>query len=429
MIMRRALLLGLAQAQLHFASLGNWGAGNAQQHAVARSLKAAAANPPLSFVVSPGSNFMEGVANLEDARWYKEFRDVYSGPELNCPWFVALGGHDWDGNVTAMVLRTNATYGHFTRVREIEEEDPLRYTEDRGPRWTLPNFFYHYTQTFTDTSSASALMSAPEVSVFFAFIDTRILGQGFPVPGATERHWEELKQTLEAASKSYDWLFVVGDEAIYSSGRSGGSKYLRKHLRELLRSNLVDAYIAGRDRDMEVIEDGSLSHIMCGSGSGGRAGKFFAHDGSIYWTKRPGFCYHTLTKNKFTTQFIDGLNGKTLHAFTKKRNIKNDAKTDKLKHLTQIPRVKYIPMPAGIGGAPGGGVYRTPNSIFVIVCGTIGLLIASMILTAATAVSNTRVSRWTGGVPYPYNDLTGGQSSVKSTTTTTTTKQTTVANV
>lgn len=101
----------VAQAQLHFASLGQWGYNNNDQRTVAQTLKAHAKRPPLSFLVSPGSNFVEGVGNLDDQVWKTHFEDVYESPELNLPFFVALGSQDWYANVTAMVQRTSLTYG------------------------------------------------------------------------------------------------------------------------------------------------------------------------------------------------------------------------------------------------------------------------------------------------------------------------------
>lgn len=411
-----ALLSGV-EGQLHFASLGSWGRNNNDQKAVAQTLKANAHRPPIAFITSPGSNFMEGVSDLEDRRWKTTFEDIYDGPELHLPFFAALGANDWDGNVTAMVLRTNETYGMpLSRATipwdadQTEDVIPSHEWQDmeairplpkhrRGPRWTLPNFYYHYTQSFPDTSVANSLMASPEVSVFFIFIDTKILGAGFPVDPMTSRHWNDLRTMVKASAKTYDWVIVVGDQAIFSSGARGGSSYLKTNLRPLLRDHLVDAYISGSDEDMEIIEDGPLLHINCGSGSGGSLGRMTAHDGSVAFSNKAGYCLHTLTSKEFTTTFIDGYSGKELHEYRKLRNHRPKRFQDKLFNLNQIPAVTYLPLPPGVGGAPGGilntgGHGRQPNSIFVIICGTFGLISAVFIGSTAAATMSKRLKKY-----------------------------------
>eukprot|EP01054_Gregarina_sp_Poly1_P011321 Gregarina_sp_Poly_1__11320@NODE_947_length_5591_cov_64_240043_g671_i0_p1_GENE_NODE_947_length_5591_cov_64_240043_g671_i0NODE_947_length_5591_cov_64_240043_g671_i0_p1_ORF_typecomplete_len426_score56_27_NODE_947_length_5591_cov_64_240043_g671_i06331910 len=409
-------LTGVADCQLHFASLGSWGRNNNDQKAVAQTLKANAHRPPLSFVVSPGSNFMDGVADLDDRAWETTFEDIYDGPELHLPFFAALGANDWDGNVTAMVLRTNATYGlplspallpwsednTESWVPSHEEQDnefrtPLPKAR-RGPRWTLPNFYYHYTQSFPDASVANSIMASPEVSAFFIFIDTKILGAGFPVDPMTSRHWNDLRTMIKSSAKTYDWVIIVGDQAIYSSGSSGGSSYLKSNLRPLLRDHLVDAYISGSDEDMEIIEDGPLLHINCGSGSGGSMGRLTKHDGSVAFSSKAGYCLHTLTSKDFNTKFIDGYSGKELKDYKKLRNHRPKRFQDRLFNLNQIPAVTYLPLPPGVGGAPGGilagaGV-RQPNALFVLLCGTFGLLSALFIGSTAVATMSKRLKKY-----------------------------------
>lgn len=226
------LILGTCDAQLDFVSLGNWGAGGGEQKNVAATLKSHQRKHPFSFIVSPGDNFADGIADLEDSRWQTHFEDVYGGEELNLPFFAALGHADWDGNVTAMAMYSNQTYGRplYTGVHTLDREEsrlPTGYEVDAsrglekyrlGPRFTLPAFWYHYIQSFPDVGSSSALSAPPEISVFFMFIDTKILGANFPVDPFTSQHWGDLTDALNAAKKAFDWIIVVGDEAISSSG-------------------------------------------------------------------------------------------------------------------------------------------------------------------------------------------------------------------
>ena len=58
-----AAALSSVSARLHFVSLGGWGRGNHEQKVVAETLRQEIRTNPLSFVLSPGSNFMNGVGH------------------------------------------------------------------------------------------------------------------------------------------------------------------------------------------------------------------------------------------------------------------------------------------------------------------------------------------------------------------------------
>lgn len=385
-----ALLAGSVSARLHFVSLGGFGRGDHSQKVIAETLRKQIHHEPISFVLSPGSSFMEGVSDLNDRRWKTQFEDVYHGPEFNLPFFAALGNNDWDGNVTAMVMRTNLTYGRplnqglktqdYLDAYEHEDDYSRHYVRKDCARWSLPNFFYHHTLTFPDTASSGTLLSSPEVSAIFIFIDTKILSNNFPVEHFTARHWNNLRETVKLATQSHDWVFVVGDQAIYSSGAKGGGRYFQKNLRPLLKDFNVDAYISGSDHTMEIIEDGNLVHINCGNGGGGKRGAMRTTAGSVAFSNKGGYCAHILEKRHFTTAFVDGHTGQILEEFEKTRNHKGRTFASTLGSYNRLPRVTYTPLPPGIGGAPGSiADGRHPNQLFVLICGTIGLMCATLL--------------------------------------------------
>lgn len=136
------LLIVSSLAQLHFASLGSYGSGAGAQTSVASLLKSKAKEHAVSFLVSPGSNFIKGVTDLTDPKWSSAFETPYEGPSMNLPFFTVLGYEDWKGNYTALPLRTNITY-------DVGKEEE---TDVHSPRWTLPNWWYHYTAHFSDAS-------------------------------------------------------------------------------------------------------------------------------------------------------------------------------------------------------------------------------------------------------------------------------------
>lgn len=252
---------GYSLAQLHFVSLGSFGSGAATQRSVASVLESKAKDYSVSFIISPGTNFFDGVSDLNDPKWKSSFEKPYEGSSLSLPFFTVAGEGDWKGNYTALPLRTNQTYG----------------IGHQFPRWTLPNWWYYYSAHFSDSTGslycevniilniiqvhslsffqgANAAFGSAGGSAGFVFIDTFILSDRFRFQYITKLHWDNLRDTITAASRIYDWVIVVGDKAILSSGSSKGDSYLSKTLRPFLKELNVDAYISGNDNDMEVIE-------------------------------------------------------------------------------------------------------------------------------------------------------------------------------
>lgn len=288
LLLAPVLILGffsipVAFAQLKFAALGNYGFDVSGQKQVAETLKKAAADERISFIVSPGSNFANGVSGSNDTKWDEQFEDVYSDPNgaLKMPFLTVLGAEDWSGNYTAMRDRTDLVYGDATKEEATSN----------SPKWTLPNWWYHYAVHFAASTgmqicicvfiksfshacslffeegecflvwrffnfAGSAFISSghKDMSVGMVFIDTWVLSSSFPFGNVTDKAWTDLENTLEIAPKVFDYIIVVGNRPVYSSGSSKGDSMLQYYLLPLLKKAGVDAYISGYDRDMEVIE-------------------------------------------------------------------------------------------------------------------------------------------------------------------------------
>lgn len=176
-------------------------------------------------------------------------------------------------------------------------------------------------------------------SVIFVMIDTNVISENFPLQNVTKIHWDTLKKTLITAASLFDWVIVVGDKAILSSGTSKGDNYLSNTLRPLLRDTKVDAYISGNDYDMEIVEDGTLLHINCGTGSSSDPIPRVPMDNSVYYSAHPGFCFHSLTKTGFKTEFIDGQTGEVLTSYLKPSNNRRTSYFDRFNMYQSIPPV------------------------------------------------------------------------------------------
>lgn len=380
LVLTTAIFVGLASipsalGQLKFAAIGNYGFDVSGQKQVAETLKKAAAEQRISFVVSPGSNFPNGVSGANDTKWEEQFEKVYSDERgsLKMPFLTVLGAEDWSGNYTAMRDRTDLVYG----------EGAEKETASNSPKWTLPNWWYHYAVHFS-ASTGSAFISSghKDMSVGMIFIDTWVLSSSFPFGNVTEKAWTELETTLDIAPKIFDYIIVVGNRPIYSSGSSKGDSMLQYYLQPLLKKAGVDAYISGYDHDMEVIEDENIAHINCGTSSVAGSGALVTSSGSKFFSGDRGFCLFELTADGLVTKFINGDTRETLYEHKQPVKIRPERSTiDQFNYLSEMPEVAYYPIPA-MGKLPG-------KDVFVRVVGTIGLCILTFLgtLTFASGIS------------------------------------------
>lgn len=155
LVLTTAVLVGLlsispAFGQLKFAAIGNYGFDVSGQKQVAETLKRAAAEERISFIVSPGANFPNGVTGANDTKWEEQFENVYSDARgsLKMPFLTVLGAEDWSGNYTAMRDRTDLVYG----------DGAEKETASNSPKWTLPNWWYHYAVHFAASTGENLVL-------------------------------------------------------------------------------------------------------------------------------------------------------------------------------------------------------------------------------------------------------------------------------
>jgi len=295
------------------------------------------------------------VHGLNDTRWVDDFEVPFAGKELNMPFFTVLGDDDWQGNFTAQALKGNEVYENFD-----------------GPKWTFPNYWYHYVQHFRDSSATTSTFAGADVSVGFVFVDTKILNDDFAWANVTKLAWDDLRSSLSIASRIFDWVVVVGHQPLISSGSSKGSYFLSQTLKPLLKEFNVDAYISGKDHDLEILEDGALGLLNCGAGGSGDPIKLrVRNEHSVALHTGAGFCLHTLTAKEFKTELIDGYSGDVVETFSLLKKNRERSYMDRFNLYKKMPPVVYIP----ISDSP---LAPLPmEDPFVRVVGTIGLFIAA----------------------------------------------------
>ncbi|XP_053990889.1 uncharacterized protein LOC128882989 [Hylaeus volcanicus] len=370
-----SLFLCKSDAQLHFASLGNWGSGSSAQYACGKTLSVFCEKQPIKHIISPGSNFIGGIDGLNDTKWNTSFTQAYLHSNLKVPFLTVLGLEDWNKNYTAEIVYTNMTY-HTDSIEESKKAT--------APVWTMPNAWYHRLDHFRDTTKTGVNFGSSRASVIYVMIDTYILSENFPQQNITELHWNDLRETLTIAGSVVDWVIVVGDKPILSSGASKGDAYLSQTLRQLLKSTNVDAYISGGDFNMELIEDGSLIHINCGTGSSSDHIPRTAMPNSVFYDNKVGFCFHTLTKTDFTTQFVDGHTADILFEYKKRLNNRPMSYLDRFNKYHKLPMNLYIPIQLGPT------LVMNEKDIFLRICGTIGLIVAFYLVALLSVVFGSR---------------------------------------
>merc|ERR1719447_2082395 len=200
--------------------------------------------------------------------------------------FLVNGLDDWVGDYEALFDLTKTSHHH-------------------NPKIIIPNYWYHMTRTVTVKAGPSLVKSgAAKLLLGFVFVDTYVwCNPGSFGESATQQH-EDVKKTLRILKDTADYIIVVGDQHVHSSGSSGGSSCLKSTLDPLLRENLVDVYISGRDVTGELLDGGELIYLNVGNFGSVHDAKFKSTTpNSVYFADQPGVTTLSLGTEKLTIEF------------------------------------------------------------------------------------------------------------------------------
>lgn len=265
-------------SRLRFLAIGDWGGQDTypyyteEQWETAQGMARVASaggvgmndddRPAASFVLSLGDNFywngfQEGVD--VDMRYQATFENVYHHEELQLPWYIIAGNHDYCGDVTQQ----------------------LKLSEDPNSRWSFPDYNHRIVREF------STHKNGPSVKLEIIMIDTIQLagnecfppGEGFsaeyfePPSGPAEDEassnlavatLEWIKDALEQSDA--DYLLVAGHYPIYSACAHGGTPELLQNLDPLLRQYGVTAYLSGHEHCQFHYALDGMNYILSGAG-------------------------------------------------------------------------------------------------------------------------------------------------------------------
>lgn len=273
----------------HMYVIGDWGRnGHDNQQEVADQMNKTGYTMEPEIVISTGDNFYpNGVASTSDPYLISSFENIYSGFTLFCPWYVALGNHDYRGNAQAQIDYTNISQ-----------------------RWNMPDRYF-YKDIESDDGATARIV----------FLDTSPLNDEYYEEDkyrdkiSTQDTTKQLAWMDEVLDIETDYKIVVGHHPMYTGGKRVDDKnYVRLHLEERLKKHNVVAYLAGHEHDLQHVKpEGSIHHFVSGAGSEVRpTGKL---ESTLFAESVPGFMTMSVSKDKLLCQFVNS-DGDVIYSYS-----------------------------------------------------------------------------------------------------------------
>lgn len=283
-----------SSSNFNFFVIGDWGKkGSEYQTAVAKTMVAQSKLWSPAFIVSTGDNFyLWGVDDVYDKHWQKSFEQPYEPLSKDLDWYIALGNHDYMGQVQAQL--------DYTKI---------------NPRWKLPQRYYY--KVFTTKDGQSVRMIFIDTSPFVASYHTGFIRHhGIRNQDTTlQKKW--LDETLAASTE--DWRIVIGHHPIYSCDKHGDTKELHADVKKLLEKYKVHAYINGHSHNLQYSHRmGEFTHHIV-SGAGAEAISVKPKNVTLFAKKALGFASLSIDKDSLKTTFLD-VNGAIMYQKSRGKN-------------------------------------------------------------------------------------------------------------
>ncbi len=266
-----------------FLAIGDFGRHGAfTQKEVARDMGTVAEILDLNFTVSVGDNFYPtGVQSTQDYQWISSFESIYTHHLLHEPWFVALGNHDYEGNVQAQI-----DYSNVSR------------------RWEMPNRYFERLIEIDNDQYLQLLVidTNPMVSKYLKEPE-KYLGIN---DQSTQEQLKWIEDKLSTTNPKIVWRIVVGHHPLYSGGKRKTAKETQEiqHLLEsVFEKHKVDAYICGHEHDLQIIKRNNKPFTQFLSGAGSELRESGRTEGTLFADAVPGFMAFTLT-NKVLMAYV-----------------------------------------------------------------------------------------------------------------------------
>lgn len=278
--------LKVLDESLNFVVMGDFGRnGQYFQKEVAEQMGKASMTIESDFTISVGDNFYpNGVQSTTDYQWISSFENIYTNHSLYENWYVALGNHDYKGNIQAQI-----DYSNISR------------------RWKMPAKYY--SETFELKNGEKVLMVVMDTNPFIdsyhkkgTFMYENIIAQDT----IAQKKW--LIETLNTSDKSIKWKIVVGHHPLYSGGKrkdNPDTKGFEKKFAGIFDQYKVDAYLCGHEHDLQVIKPKGRYTTQFLSGSACEIRPTGNREGTLFSASEPGFMTFSINENKLQVQVVN----------------------------------------------------------------------------------------------------------------------------
>lgn len=271
---------------LDFLLMGDFGRyGQFYQKEVAAQMGKAAATLDSKFVVTVGDNFYpNGIRSTQDYSWIASYESIYTDYSLQNDWFVALGNHDYRGN-----LKAEIDYSSISR------------------RWHLPSTYYKKMIELEDGNKLLLLVmdTSPFIDSYYkkgSDMYENIIAQDT----TAQKKW--LIKELETNDTAVKWKIVVGHHPLYSGGKrkdSQETKSFETKFAAIFDTYKVDAYFCGHEHDLQIIKPKNRYTTQFLSGAACEVRSSGTREGTLFFAEKAGFMTFSLTNSQLLAQVID----------------------------------------------------------------------------------------------------------------------------
>jgi acid phosphatase len=248
-------------------AMGDFGTDDWRQRRVARAMEHVASDGGVDQVLLLGDLFYRhGVRSVDDPRWTSGFQEMYRGALLETTFRPALGNHDYDGNIEAVVAFA-----------------------ERDPRWAMEGRYYRFALPLPDDDGSADFFALDTVGMILD-----------PADRAAQLEW----LATGLGSSEARWKVVFGHHPIDSGGIHGGEPALVADLVPVLVRHEVDFYLAGHDHHLALMAPIDGVHPIV-SGAGGKLRDAEWTDTTLFARAELGFCELLLGPDAAFVRFFD----------------------------------------------------------------------------------------------------------------------------
>jgi len=273
-----------------FIIMGDWGRnGQYYQQDVAAQMGRTAASIDAAFIVAVGDNFYpSGVQSTQDPQWNYSYEQVYRSQFLQCNWYVALGNHDYKGNIQAEI--------DYTKISR---------------RWYMPAPYYAKKIRINDSEQLLLVVmdTDPYIDSYYGKDDE--MGRNVAQQDtAAQRRW--LAETLGDTDPSIKWRLVAGHHPLYSGGKRKAGKdteAMKRKFQAMFDQYKVDAFLCGHEHDLQVVKPEGHYTTQLLSGAGCEVRPTGNTEGTLFAASEPGFIVCSINGNTMLVQVVK-TNGK-----------------------------------------------------------------------------------------------------------------------